>query len=108
DYDYFLSRAVSQAAKEEVAYRTPGFSGWQQEKWLVHCSDACAFLGPAGSLEVEAYESQELLDSLRGDIQMNEQEFQDYLNSMDKDYGPTAYVFKCLHCGTLLGYSDFS
>jgi uncharacterized protein CbrC (UPF0167 family) len=93
---------------EEVAYRTPGFSGWQQERWLVHCDDACAFLGPAGADELEAYASQELMDSLRADMGMDETEFSDYLKSLDADGGPSAYVFPCLHCGKYLGYSDFS
>jgi uncharacterized protein CbrC (UPF0167 family) len=30
---------------DEVTQRTPGFSGWQQEHWLSHCGDACAFVG---------------------------------------------------------------
>ncbi len=107
-YDYFLRKAVSQEVKAEVAYRTPGFCSWQQEKWLVHCGDACAFLGPAGKEEVEQYSSQELLDSLRADMDMNEDEFRDYFNGLDKEYGPTAYIFRCLHCGTYMGYSDFT
>src|SRR5262245_3210410 len=60
DYDDFLRNRVLQAVQEEVAYRTPGFCGWQQERWLIHCSDACAFLGPAGKAEVLSYKSQEL------------------------------------------------
>jgi uncharacterized protein CbrC (UPF0167 family) len=31
-----------------VAQRTPGFTGWQQERWLYHCSDAAAYLGRVG------------------------------------------------------------
>lgn len=33
---------------DEVANRTPGFSGWQQEQWWTHCDDAAQFLGRAG------------------------------------------------------------
>ena len=29
----------------EVATRTPGFTGWQQEHWLYHCEDAAAYRG---------------------------------------------------------------
>src|SRR4030042_2296179 len=36
----------------EVAYRTPGFSGWQQEQWWTHCQDAGQFLGRAGRKEL--------------------------------------------------------
>src|SRR5271166_4070637 len=28
--------AVPQAVIDTVAYRTPGFSGWQQERWWTH------------------------------------------------------------------------
>jgi uncharacterized protein len=99
---------VPREVTEEVAYRTPGFSGWQQECWLAHCGDACAFLGAAGKEGVEAYNSQELLDSIRANIEMKEEEFQGYLNALNTDFGPTAYVFRCLHCSQYLGYSDFT
>ena len=36
---------VARDVLEELAFRTPGFSGWQQEHWLYHCGDAAAFLG---------------------------------------------------------------
>ncbi len=98
---------VPTKVREEISYKTPGFNGWQQERWLVHCGDACAFMGPAGKDELEAYESQQLLDSLRADIGLGEFEFRDYLNSLNREAGPTAYVFRCLHCGTYQGYSDF-
>ena len=38
---------------EEVAYRTPGFTGWQQEQWWTHCGDAAEFLGRFGTQELE-------------------------------------------------------
>jgi uncharacterized protein CbrC (UPF0167 family) len=38
---------------EEVAFRTPGFAGWQQEQWFTHCGDAAEFLGPMGKQELE-------------------------------------------------------
>jgi len=31
----------------QIARRTPGFSGLQQEHWLYHCGDGAAFLGVA-------------------------------------------------------------
>ena len=33
---------------EAIAQRTPGFSGWQQERWLYHCGDGAAYLGSEG------------------------------------------------------------
>jgi uncharacterized protein CbrC (UPF0167 family) len=37
----------------EVTTRTPGFTGWQQERWLVHCGDAAAYLGATGDDDLE-------------------------------------------------------
>ena len=91
---------------EEISRRTPGFNGWQQERWLVHCGDACAFLGPAGRAEIASYSNVDLLESLRTDVEMSNDDFERYLARLDTDGGPTAYVFRCLHCSCLLGYSD--
>ncbi|HKX29489.1 MAG TPA: CbrC family protein [Blastocatellia bacterium] len=107
DGDHFAREAVPKEVIEEIAYRTPGFTGWQQGRWLVHCGEACAFLGLAGRKEIEEYRSRDLLESLRRDIDMDEEEFRSYLYSLDKKGSPTAYIFRCLHCGKYLGYSDF-
>lgn len=39
---------------DEVAFLTPGFSGWQQERWFTHCGDAAEFLGPMGKEQTSA------------------------------------------------------
>ena len=105
--DYEPNMTIGTGVREEIAYRTPGFNGWQQERWLAHCDDACAFLGPAGKEQLDAYADQGLIDFLRADIGMDEIKFQDYFNTLSKQAGPTAYVFRCLHCGKHQGYSDF-
>jgi uncharacterized protein CbrC (UPF0167 family) len=33
--------------RRAVETRTPGFTRWQDERWLVHCGDAAVFLGLA-------------------------------------------------------------
>ncbi len=106
DYDPTVSIPID--VKEEVAHRTPGFNGWQPERWLVHCGDACRFLGPAGKDELTSYGSQQLIQVLRADVDMGDAQFRDYLEKMNRQSGPTAYVFRCLHCGRYQGYSDFS
>jgi uncharacterized protein CbrC (UPF0167 family) len=91
---------------EEIAYRTPGFSGWQQERWWTHCGDAADFLGPAGREEVESY-GPELVEVLRADVSvMSDKNWRVYYQALDKRRGPTAYVFRCRHCGRVGGYSD--
>jgi uncharacterized protein CbrC (UPF0167 family) len=98
---------VPSAVIEEVAYRTPGFSAWQQERWWTHCGDAADFLGPAGREEIERYDP-ELVEALRAAMSaMGDETWQGYYQSLDKGGSPTAYVFRCLHCGKVGGYSDF-
>src|SRR5689334_13164402 len=47
--------AVPVPIVEEVAYHTPGFSGWQQERWWTHCADAAAFIAVVGRDELATY-----------------------------------------------------
>jgi uncharacterized protein CbrC (UPF0167 family) len=93
---------------EEVLTRTPGFKGWQQEHWLFHCGDAAAFLGRVGYNDLERYpEAVEML------LQENKQywspeQCEFYVRHLDADGDATGYLFRCLHCGTHLAYSDMS
>jgi len=88
-----------------VSRRTPGFSGWQQERWWTHCGDAAVFLGAAGASEI-AGPWAGAIASLRADVGYDDLTWADYAAALDKDRGPTAYVFRCRHCGQLGGYSD--
>jgi uncharacterized protein CbrC (UPF0167 family) len=94
---------------EIIAERTPGFSGWQQEHWLYHCNDGAAFLGRAGSEELEphpdAFEMLRREGEARG---WDSDQIERYIGALDKDGEATAYLFRCRHCGTHLAYSDVS
>lgn len=103
---YSSSTVLPTAVVEEVAFRTPGFSGWQQEHWLACCGDAAAFAGRAGRAELERQWA-DAIPSIRHDCGMiDDADWQDYFHALSKDGSPTAYVFRCLHCGRHLGYSD--
>ena len=93
------------AIVDEVAHRTPGFSGWQQERWLACCNDAAAFLGRAGRQELES-NWPEAIPSIQADSGFEGAEWQGFFRTLDRDGSPTAYVFRCLHCGRHLGYWD--
>jgi uncharacterized protein len=100
---------VPETVLEEVSKRTPGFTGWQQEHWLYHCGDAAAFLGPVGWRELGAYP--DATDALRHEhdaYSWTADQTENYLTSLDKEGQPTAYVFRCRHCGRHLAYSDFT
>ena len=98
--------AVPPPVAEEVSERTPGFTGWQQEQWWTHCGDAAAFLGLAGRAELES-RWPEAIAAVREEAGYHdEQEWQDYFRALERARGPTAYVFRCLHCGQHGAYSD--
>jgi uncharacterized protein len=100
---------VSAAVIAEIATRTPGFAGWQQEHWMYHCGDGTAFLGPVGRRALDGLD--DALNSLLHEhdaYHWTAQESSDYVESLDRDDQPRAYLFRCLACGTHLAYSDFT
>lgn len=91
---------------EEVAHRTPGFSGWQQENWWTHCNDAAEFLGRAGKKELLNF-GPEAIKSIQDSTGLDSgHAWEDFFNVLDKEGSPTAYVFRCRKCGALGGYHD--
>lgn len=91
---------------EEISQRTPGFSGWQQERWWSHCGDAATFIGKAGKKELMALgdEADSFIYSLIGYCE--EPEKDDFFCTLNKNGSPTAYLFRCTKCGKLGGYHD--
>lgn len=90
-----------------ITQRTPGFSGWQQERWLVHCGDGAAFLGAVGAAELADHpEAWTSLREERGDGPCSSSRAEQYLMALTKNGQPTAYLFRCRACGTHLAYSD--
>jgi uncharacterized protein CbrC (UPF0167 family) len=92
-----------------VDKHTPGFTAWQEPQWLVHRGDAAAFLGLAGAAELTRYP--DAIETLRQEIigwGWPRAEIENYVNSLDKDDQPTAYLFQCRVCATHLAYSDFT
>jgi uncharacterized protein len=99
---------VPEDVVEEVAYRTPGFTGWQQERWFTCCDDAAVFLGAVGAKELSAF-GREAAEAIREELGWTDgSEWQKYLLSLDRTGQPTAYLFRCLHCQKFGGYSDFT
>lgn len=92
---------IPEAVLDEILHRTPGFAGWQQERWLFHCSDAAAFLGRVGYSEIANQPS--VLESLAHDGWTPE-----HLQCMSADGDLTGYLFGCLHCGAHVAYADAS
>ena len=97
---------VPQEVIDEIAYRTPGFSGWQQERWWTHCGDAAQFIGRAGRNELSALGA-EAVASVQNFVGLSDgPEWNSFFAELDKDGSPTAYMFRCTRCGELGGYAD--
>ena len=88
-----------------VAYRTPGFNGWQQEQWWTHCGDAAAFIGRAGFKELRAH-GDTAVEAIRQNTGLEGGHWDSFLHALSKDGSPTAYLFECIHCGSVGGYQD--
>jgi len=95
---------------DEIAYRTPGFNAWQQEKLLTCCGDAAAFLEPVGQAEMRARYPQiegALMMYIVHELGISGGAATRLLQALDRDQGPTAYVFSCRHCDNKPAYVDY-
>jgi uncharacterized protein len=97
---------VPEEIVQEVAFRTPGFCGWQQEQWWTHCGDAAQFLGRAGRKELLAFGPQAVTAIQESAGLSDGPEWEQFLSALDREGSPTAYVFRCTKCGELGGYQD--
>lgn len=100
---------VSQAVREEIAQRTPGFFSWQESVWLSCCGDGAEFLGAAGSKELklqfpEAVKA--VRQHLKDDFDLSGADLKEFMDALSKDDQPTAYIFRCRRCREYLAYVD--
>lgn len=93
------------AVVDEICFRTPGFNGWQQEKWYTHCNDAAIFVGFAGKPELESMD-RAAYEFIKSESGYDEAQWTYYFDQMDINGSPLAYLFRCRHCGAWGGYSD--
>jgi uncharacterized protein CbrC (UPF0167 family) len=103
-----FSDDAPEAAVEEIIERTPGFCAWQSEVWPSCCGDAAAFLMPAGIEELRSRQDLEglAMTYIVQEMQISGGAASRLLNSLNRDSGPTAYLFQCLHCGRHLFHID--
>jgi uncharacterized protein CbrC (UPF0167 family) len=84
---------VKQDVIQEVAFRTPGFSGWQQEQWWTHCHDAAQFLGRAGRAELEAY-GPDAISAIQKSAGLDDgPEWEEFFAALDKEVRPRLTFF---------------
>lgn len=83
---------------DELIHRTPGYSGWQQERWLSHCDDFCALIAFVGWTEIKHLKAElkDDLDDIKTEYGLTQEELEKYLLN---NSGMQGYLFQCLHCG---------
>src|SRR5262245_847925 len=93
--DYGTWDAASDKVVREIAYRTPGFCGWQQERWWTHCGDGAEFIGRVGYKEARKA-GEAFLTAIRAEAGMTKDaQWKEYLKALKRDGSPTAYLFRC-------------
>ena len=97
---------VSDSSKlEELISRTPGYCGWQQEYWVAHCDDYCAFIGYVGWKElVERGIDGQIEKNYRKEL--NGFDLEDVKARLYNNGSMQGYLFQCLHCGEYFLYVD--
>jgi uncharacterized protein CbrC (UPF0167 family) len=97
---------VSDEVKATVAYRTPGFHGWQQERWWTHCRDAAQYIGRAGYEELLSLGSDAIAYFKESTGAPDGPDWEPFFKALDTIGSPTAYMFRCSKCGKIGGYWD--
>ena len=91
---------------KELVERTPGYHGWQQEFWLAHCGDFCAFIGYVGWNDIK--DRLDEFANLEEDCENFGIRNSDLAKCLQKGGDCQSYLFRCLHCGKLRLWGDFS
>lgn len=100
---------VPEEAQDEIMHRTPGFASWQTERWLSTEGLPAAFIEPAGIREIRARYPRlegDLMSFVVHELGVSGGAATRLLQSLDRDRGPTAYVFRCGKHDQFLGYID--
>ena len=92
-----LKAGMAHSVVEEVTTRTPGYVTWQQDQWLSHCGDACAFHGDA-SLETLRSLPPERRDTIFEGQSWKEPDWRAFLCNYKPGGDPAIYHFRCMKC----------
>ena len=76
-----------------------------------HCNDGAAFIGYAGDLNKDIFnglKANNCVNEMKTAYELTDEEREWFISTPDKEHSITFYVFKCLHCGEIGGYGDFT
>lgn len=92
---------LSEEISKEVQCRNPGYISWQQDKWRIHCNDACEFHGDVSKKEMQEL-NPEAKEWLMSELQLEEIEWLEFTKHYEPAGDPAVYKFVCRHCGIIL------
>ena len=84
----------------ELCFKTPGYAGIQQEHWLSHCGEYCAYLGQVSHEQMKGNLLSEVAQTWLERPQT--WSFNHVLGSLGLQY--EGHLFRCLVCGKHLLY----
>lgn len=87
------SKNISKELLLAVTERTPSYPSWQQEVWLTHCNQPCAFIGFADYKTIEPF-----MAELQDDINNLGIDHEFILRNLSTDGRVVGYLFQCLNC----------
>lgn len=96
-------RILDEDKREELSKRTPGYFAWQQEHWLAHCDDYCAFIDYVGWSDII---DMGIADTVEYDEDKSGFSLETVKARMTSDGSMCGYLFECLHCGKYFLYVD--
>jgi len=85
----------------ELVQKNPGYCGWQQEYWLSHCGDFCAFIDYVGWEDIQG-----IISELQEDIENLGYSIDEVKKFMKKNGNMQGYLFQCIKCGKNRIYID--
>ena len=88
------SSAIPKELLLEITNKTPSYTSWQQEVWLTHCNEPCAFIDYADTKTIAP-----LMEELQDDIENNGYDPEFIKSHLSKDGSLVGYLFQCLNCG---------
>ncbi|MFL6138445.1 MAG: CbrC family protein [Frankiaceae bacterium] len=100
--------ALTAQLRDELLHRTPGFSGWQPERWLPHHGVPAVYLGPQGidDLRLLGPDAVEAVRAEAAGSGLPPDAVDGWMAALARDRSPTAYLFRCETCSAYVGYSD--
>lgn len=112
DKSSIANRTADKAITEEIMYRTPSFSTWQDKEWLSHCKLPCVYIGRvyiADLFKMGIYKQvrTELSKTLyHKQMPMTIAEIDDMLIQMTEGSSLEGHLFKCTVCGKYRLHTD--